>query len=289
MNNKICFVTDSSSTFSPQTAQQAGIQLIPLTINDHQGNVLPSFNNLTIISSYLKQGKKISTSSTPLGVLINYFTCWLQSYDQVVYLTISAQLSSQYLQAQIAAKEVDPSRIHVIDSCTTAYNLEYLTLKIQSKFTNQPLDVKKIHNFIHTFQKSNLTYFICDQIKYIVQSGRADPKLKFLSKLVRPIIAFDQKTKIMAVSTTNKAALKKLLQIFHKKITNNPNLLIKQLVVYNFNYPEEKFNHFLTQTKNQLPIEPNQIIIRDCPPPIFCHVGPGSFGLGIILGMKNQL
>lgn len=214
--------------------------------------------------------------------MIEKFTELLKKYDQVIYLTVSEKLSGQYNQACLAASEVDSEKIHVIDSQTAAFGLEQMAITVKKMITNQNLKIDQVKNFVNDFSQKTFSCFFCDNVKYIANSGRVDSKLRYLSKIIRPIIFFDSKPQFIAVATTTKAAINRLVKIFMKYLNDFSSIdQIDRLVVYHCDCSPVKIDEFIAIVQTKIGVDPNKIVTRSCTAVLLSHIGPGSMGLGV--------
>ena len=124
----IAIVTDSTSYFTKKDAQDLGIHIVPINYSIGTQTYNEDFSDCNAdITPLLKQNPlSVTTSHAPVEVFKNIFKDLTDKNYEVLCLVISSRLSGAYSSACIAAKEVENSKIVVVDSLTTAGGLQLL-------------------------------------------------------------------------------------------------------------------------------------------------------------------
>ena len=172
----VCIVTDSSSQFTkPIFPGREHVRILPFDIAlggeiFHEG-VGAKPNCLPATASDKQHPRLVIPSRDNLQALLQSY---LQSYDQVIIVTLSAGLCSlhQDLQdATVASKS--QSRIHLIDSLTTAAGLGHLVQKAAA-WLQQGMGTAEVERNIRS-QISHIYSLYCPQaLSYLYHSGFLD-------------------------------------------------------------------------------------------------------------------
>ncbi|NLV58323.1 MAG: DegV family protein [Clostridiales bacterium] len=123
-------VTDSSVYMTRQEAETLGVHVLPL---------LYSVDGISLSEGYayengsyhelIAQGKTLHTAQVSPSSFLKAFGELLHMGHSVLCLTMSSRLSGVYSSATMAARELDISRIAVVDSLSTAGGLAMLVEK----------------------------------------------------------------------------------------------------------------------------------------------------------------
>ncbi|MDL2211779.1 DegV family protein [Erysipelotrichaceae bacterium OttesenSCG-928-M19] len=118
---KIKLITDSTIVYNPKEAKEHNVALTPFIINDN-GTIYRDNVDVAPKEFYelWKKNNYIKTSQPNLNDTIELFKKELEEYDHLIYFPIPEALSGTYATGQMAAKEVDASRITVINTHTGA-------------------------------------------------------------------------------------------------------------------------------------------------------------------------
>jgi len=168
----ITIITDSSSYFKKNEAQDLGIKIVPINYTvdgqsysesfiDQNGN----FENL------LKGSGKYSTSHPNISAFLSAFEEELHNGNEVLCITISSRLSGAYGTAHSAAKQTESDKIVVFDSRFTAGGL-YLLIKEAKKLAESGAGLNEIlHKLPAIRNKISIAFSVSDMTP-LRNSGR---------------------------------------------------------------------------------------------------------------------
>jgi DegV family protein with EDD domain len=127
----VAVVTDSTSTLPPGVAAERGIRVVPLEVRlgartGHEGLDISSAE---LCAALADRRLDVQTSRpTPAA----FAACFREALDsgvgEVVSVHISRELSGTWEAARMAADEVDPRRVRVVDSGAAAMGLGFAVL-----------------------------------------------------------------------------------------------------------------------------------------------------------------
>ena len=114
MNIKI--ISDSTCDLSPALLEKYNISLVPLTVikEEQQFKDGVDITPADIFSHVANGGQLCTTAANSLGEYMDEFAKYTSDYDAVIHINISAEFSSCYQNACLAAQEFD--NVRVIDS-----------------------------------------------------------------------------------------------------------------------------------------------------------------------------
>ncbi|MCL4368731.1 MAG: DegV family protein [Actinobacteria bacterium] len=125
-------VTDSTADVETTEAERLSITVVPLNVH-WNGETYKEKLELTIDEFYRKLREEHGvpkTSQPPSGEFETVYRRLLAEADGVVSIHISGKLSGTMNAAQVAARNVAPDRIVVVDSLTTSFGLGMITERV---------------------------------------------------------------------------------------------------------------------------------------------------------------
>jgi DegV family protein with EDD domain len=128
----IRIVTDSTADMEGDTANRLGIAVVPLNVH-WNGNTYLDKVEITIDEFYRKLREEHGTPMTSQpssGQFEEIYRKLLTDADGIVSLHISSKLSGTFNSAEVAARNVAPDRIVVIDTFTTTFPLGAVAIRV---------------------------------------------------------------------------------------------------------------------------------------------------------------
>ena len=169
MNIKI--TADSTCDLSAELLEKYDISLMPLTVikNNQAYADGISITPAEIFAHVAAGGDLCSTTAGSVGDYIDIFEKYADSYDAVIHISLSSELSSSYQNACLAAEEF--SNVVVIDSQNLSTGQGLVVLKAcELAETCTSLDALKAE--LDAFTPKVESSFLLDQLKYMVKGGR---------------------------------------------------------------------------------------------------------------------
>ena len=123
---KIAVMLDSAADINTADANDQNILVTRFAINiDGKDYIDEKDLTLDQFKQFLNEDKAMSTSQTPLGLLIEQWDLILKDYDHIIYLTLSEKLSGAYSSAVAAANEYG-DKITVVDTKGVAFPIQFI-------------------------------------------------------------------------------------------------------------------------------------------------------------------
>ena len=124
-------VTDSTSDIPAHLREELGIEVVPLSINFENETLLDGVD-LTP-QEYVQRLRSVdklpSTAQPTVEQFLKAYRKGIDADLDVICITISSGLSGTYNSASLAAEQLDPARIRVIDSQSGATALGWLVVE----------------------------------------------------------------------------------------------------------------------------------------------------------------
>lgn len=168
---KIKILSDSTCDLSTDLLQKYDITLVPLTIVKDGTPYLDGIDIVPadIFSHVAGGGDLCSTTALNMGEYQDWFSKYASDYDGVLHINISAEFSSCYQNACLAAEEF--TNVRVVDSRNLSTGQGLVVLKAcELAQTCQSLD--ELQQQVTEFTSRVEASFLLDQLQYMVKGGR---------------------------------------------------------------------------------------------------------------------
>lgn len=169
---RTAILTDSGCDLSSEMLQKYGIHMIHSHINLGAITYLDRIEiNATEILEYLNQAQ-LAVSTTPPSPddFSNKFQELLQSYDKVLYISISQKISPIYQYGQEGAKQYGDD-VQIIDSQTSTTGLGLRVIRAV-ELAQRGLDVDGIVHELKRISPLNSLLVTVDNLHYLNMTGR---------------------------------------------------------------------------------------------------------------------
>ena len=218
---KIAVMIDSAADISKADAIKQNILVSRFAINIDGKDYIDEIDiNLAEFKKFLSEDRNISTSQTPLGLLLEQWDEILETYDHIIYLTLSQKLSGAYSSAMAATKDYG-DKITVVDTNSVAYPLQVI-YKETLKMVKDGLSPQEIREKLEN-REPMFALLVPNDIKHLKKGGRISPQAAALANLLKivPILALkDGVIDAFDKVRTNKKAVDKAIKEMIAKYDN---------------------------------------------------------------------
>lgn len=224
-----------------------------------------------------------STSAPTIGdAMVELNKLVNEGYTDVIMYSISYKMSSigQMVETLIPEYE-NKINIHVIDTKTSAFNQGYMALEAK-KMVDEGKSVKEILERTKYLIDNNNTYFVVDDLMYLVRNGRLSGAKGFVGTIIKikPILNIDKTGQIVTFEKvkTHKKAVERAMELVEKDLNNCKKA---RLFIYHTlreddakelqKYYEKKYPQF------------DKVEIRVITPAVGAHIGYGILGFSYFM------
>ena len=168
---RIKVTSDSTCDLSQELLEQYDITLMPLTVMKGGKDYLDGVNITPsdIFQHVAAGGDLCSTSAVNVADYHEMFQKWLAEYDAVIHITISAEFSSCYQNACLAAEDFED--VYVIDSRNLSTGHGHVVLET-CKRVKMGMEPKQIVAEVQELATRVDASFLLDRLDYMVKGGR---------------------------------------------------------------------------------------------------------------------
>ncbi len=275
---KTAIITDSTAYIPQELREQFGIYMVPLSVVIG-GKTYREEIDLTAKEFYekMKEESTFPTTSQPaIGEFVELFNELSNSYDAVICIHLSSQISGTYQGAITAGTMIDNLEVYAYDTEISCLPQGYYVLEA-AKLAQAGHPPQEIIAALNEMKAVSDAYFVVDNLHHLQRGGRLTSAQAFIGSVlqIKPLLTFENKVIVpFEKIRTTKKALKRVEEIFAQEVQKGTTL---QAAIIHANREEEAI-----QWKNELAARyPDvEFSISYFGPVIGTHIGEGSLGMG---------
>ncbi|SHJ72143.1 EDD domain protein, DegV family [Anaerobranca californiensis DSM 14826] len=275
---KIKIFADSTCDLSPELIEQHDIGIVPLNII-FGDDIFQDGVDITTKELYEKVEKYKclpKTSAASPGVFKTAFEPYINKGYNIIYISISSELSATYQNAILAAGMFDEGRIEIVDSRNLSTGIGILVLNAVD-LKNQGFTAKEIAQKISELTSKVETEFVIDTLDYLYKGGRCNSVQRFAGGLlkIRPAIkVIDGK---MTPSKKFRGKREKVLDAFFDHVMGNVENIDKKRVIVTHSQGLESALYLKEKIAQKFDVE--EILVTEAGCVISSHCGQNTVGI----------
>ncbi|MNH85625.1 Fatty acid-binding protein [compost metagenome] len=188
---KIKIFTDSTSDLPSDLVAKYNIGVIPLYVvfNDQTFRDGMDLSPPELYSKVTQTGRLPKTAAPSPADFISAFSPYVDAGDQIIYISLSSELSSTYQNAIIASGEFPEGSVHVFDSLNLSTGIGIQVLKA-AKAAEAGQSAAQILSLLEKIRPNVDTEFVIDSLEYLYKGGRCSGMQNLVGSLlkIRPVI-----------------------------------------------------------------------------------------------------
>mgnify|MGYP003295980265 CR=1 FL=1 len=213
MSKKIGVLLDSCSGISQKEAKTMGVHIIPTPFFVNEEMFLEDVTmSVDELYEILKGDANVTTSQPSPGDLIDKIDELLKEYDQVIYIPISAGLSSTYATGEMVARDYE-GKLFVLDSRRVAGSQKSAAINVL-KLIENGYDGSVIKEKMEMCKDNSVVYLAVENMDRLKKGGRVTPTAAAIGNMlnIKPVLIIGTE-KIESFSKVRgmKAAKRKML------------------------------------------------------------------------------
>lgn len=187
----IGIVTDTGCNITPEEAEQLNIHLVPLELIFDEVSYADGFE-LSTEEFYQKMraSENVPTSSQPTyGAFYEMYEEIVDQYDKIISIHLSSKISGAVKTAQMAANEVDSSKISVFDTELVSILSRNLVLDAKNAI-DEGRSYEEIIKRLEYGKERSVAYILFGSLDNVTRSGRVPGLVGKFAELVqiKPIV-----------------------------------------------------------------------------------------------------
>ena len=278
----IRIITDTTAVLPPDIASRYNITIIPQIINFGEETFYEGIDiDIKTFMDKLQNTTTLpKTAAPPPELFRKEFDKFDPSSDTIICFHPSAEVSGTVRSASVAAMDYPQRDIRIIDTRLIASPLGTI-VQLAAEWASQGISADTIVNRAQQLSRNARLYFLVDTLKYLAKGGRIGNASALVGGVlqIKPILTFlDGKVDVYEKARTHKKALARLKDIVLQQLPRS-NLSYLSVMYTDKDHSSNTFANILMQE-----LRYDQIPIRNMPPAIITHGGPGGMGVGFFTG-----
>ncbi|NPV57339.1 MAG: DegV family protein [Anaerolineae bacterium] len=277
----IKIVSDTTSSIPISEATQMGIPLLPQIIifdgkeyrDDYELDT-PTFLTL------LKAAEKLPKTSAPSPELYEpIFSELLADGHHVIIICPSAEVSGTVRSAFNAAQEYDQSRITVLDTRSIGSGMGRYVMDAHAA-AQDGATLEQIETMVADLSRRERIYFLVDTLEYLHKGGRIGGAQALIGGIlqVKPILTFrNGRVEPFESQRTKHKALARLKEIVISECPHNDKAWLS-IMHCDADLESNELAKYFQESMGL-----SRVIIRQVPPAIVVHAGPGVIGVSFFV------
>lgn len=275
MNIKI--TADSTCDLSPEILEAYNITLVPLTVimdgKDYKDGV--TITPAEIFAHVAAGGALCSTSAVSVGEYQDVFSKFAGEYDGVLHVTISADFSSTYNNACLAAQDFD--NVRVVDSRNLSTGQGLVVLKA-CELAKTAASLDELKQALDAFTSKVEASFLVDKLDYLVKGGRCSSAAALGANLLNLKPCIEVKDGKMVVVKKYRGKYSKCLANYVKdRLDGREDLDPGTLFVTHTTVSDECHNAVMEAVNTYGRFDKVYETLAGCT--VSCHCGPDTLGI----------
>ncbi|MDO3408822.1 DegV family protein [Saccharibacillus sp. CPCC 101409] len=211
--------SDSTSDLPEEMKVRYGIEIVPLYVvfEDRTYRDGVDLTPQQLFDKVSQSGKLPKSAAPSPADFSRAFAPCIERGEQILYISLSSELSSTYQNARIAADDFPDGSVTVFDSLnlSTAIGIQVIRA---ARFAESGLGVEEIVHNLNRIRPELDTEFVIDTLEYLYKGGRCSGMQNLIGSLlsIRPVVkVIDGKmTPAYKVRGKREKAIDKMLQNF---------------------------------------------------------------------------
>ncbi len=285
MNNNIIISSDSTCDLSAELKERYNVSIIPLgvTLGDTTYFDGVDINPDDIYAHHDKTGELPKTTAANVGDCIDYFKPFVDAGKTVIHISLSAEFSSTYNNACLAASEFE--NVYIVDSrnLSTGNGLLVIAAAEMAQSGMEATEiVKKLNDLALCVDAS----FVIDKLDYLHKGGRCSALAMLGANVLKLKPCIEVKNGKMGVGKKYRGKYGAVLKEYvAERLANIDNIDLDRVFVTHAGVDMEIVNAVVEQVKATAPFKEVFITRAGCT--ISSHCGADT--LGVLFVRKSPL
>lgn len=274
---KVAVLSDSTCDLSKDLLEKYSIGINPLytVLDDKQYRDMLEITPDEIYAYVAKNGRLPKTAASSIGDHIDFFRPYVEQGMEIVYFTISGQMSVNFNNARIAAEEFE--NVYVIDSENLSTGIGLQVLRA-AELAAQGKSAKEIYEEILAMRARVDASFIVETVDYLYKGGRCSAVAALGANLLKLRPCIEVKAGAMGVGKKYRGKMTDVLQQYAKaRLADIDNIEPDRIFITHSGCDEKTIQavyDVVAQTGHF-----KEILITRAGCTISVHCGPGTLGV----------
>ncbi|MGW3468796.1 DegV family protein [Saccharopolyspora sp. NPDC000995] len=273
-------VTDSTAYLPAGYAERYAVRTVPLHVSVDGAAAVdePVFGPGDLARAFDRKHRVTTAGATPQELAQAYQDALDCGADGVVAVHLSRQLSGTWDAARLAAREVDPERVRVVDSRSAAMGLGFSVLAAAEAAKSGAELAEVEHSAVSTAERT-MTLFSVQTLEYLRRGGRIGTAAAVLGTAlaIKPLLhVHDGRIDALEKVRTTTRAMARLLDISLGAAGSGT----AAIAVHHLAAPE-RAEQLAWRIRAELG-ELADCVVSEVGAVIGAHIGPGAVGVVVL-------
>lgn len=285
MSNNIIISSDSTCDLSAELRERYNVSIIPLgvTLGDKTYfdgvDIVPD----DIYAHHTKTGELPKTTAANVGDCIDYFKPFADAGKTVIHLALSAEFSSTYNNACLAASEFE--NIYVVDSRNLSTGNGLLVIAA-AEMAQSGMEAAEIVEKLNALAPCVDASFVIDKLDYLHKGGRCSALAMLGANVLKLKPCIEVKNGKMGVGKKYRGKYSAVLKEYvAERLADTENIDLDRVFVTHAGVDSEIVNAVVEQVKEIAPFKEVFMTRAGCT--ISSHCGADT--LGVLFVRKSPL
>lgn len=272
-------ITDSTADLGSALLSRFNIETIPLYVII-QGKSYVDGIEIGITDLFKSVQESGQLPQTSAATIVGFQQVFGRPGEHV-YIGISSLLSATVRNAQLAAEQIEPGKVHIIDSLNLSSGIGLLALKA-AQLRDAGLSAEEIARQVTTKVPKVRTAFVIETLDYLYKGGRCSAMQNLIAGLlrIRPIIAVQPNGTLNVREKIRGSRAKALASLLNRLKADLPQIDSQHIFVTHTGCDADA--QYLKQ--ELLSLSPNsEVHITTAGSVIASHCGPDTIGILYLL------
>ena len=275
---RIRISADSTCDLSKELLEKYDVAITPLYIRLGEKDLKDSIEvTRDDIFCYVERTKSIpKTAAVNVGDYVDFFTkVKEEGYDGIVHFTISADMSSCYQNACLAAGTFE--NVYIVDSRTLSTGIGHLVLDA-CELRDEGKTAKEIFDILEERKQKLDVSFVLDTLRYLALGGRCNSLLAFGANILNIKPSIQVKEGKMGVDKKYRCSFERaVVRYINDKLADHDSLNLKRIFITDSGCSDEVRNAAEEAVLKNAPFA--EVIHTRAGCTISSHCGPNCIGI----------
>lgn len=280
MSVSVAVVTDSTAYLPPSFSARYEVRVVPLHVSVDGADAVEEFDfGPGELAAAFERKRRVTTSGATSAELAKAYREALDGgADGVVSIHLSRRLSGTWDAARLAAEEVDPQRVRVVDSRSTAMGLGFAVLAAAASAAAGG-ELAVVEGRAAIVAERATTLFSVQTLEHLRRGGRIGTAAAVLGTAlaIKPLLHVREgRIEALEKVRTTTRAMTRLLEIAVKVAGTGP----VSIAVHHLAAPEQA-ERLAGQIRSRVP-RCEECLVSEVGAVIGAHIGPGAVGVVVL-------
>lgn len=274
---RIQICCDSSCDIGPELCQRYDIVLNPFRITLGDESLIDGVEVTPddLYEFHDRTGTLPKTSATNMAEHIEFFEKQLETAEEVIFFTISSQMSVNNRAANMAAEEV--GNVHVIDSANLSTGVGLLLIAA-AEMAEKGLSAKEIVEKIEELKPNVNASFVIDNLEYLHKGGRCSSVAVLGANLLKLKPCIEVKNGSMDVAKKYRGTFLNVLKMYaEERLENKDNIITDHVFITHAGCDKEIVDQVVELVKNT--IDCKELHVTRAGATVSVHCGRNTLGV----------